>query len=56
MMLFQGSTRFTESITAKKYPQDAEYQKVTYVVVPLPSFRDEKNVKFNKAEEAEGLK
>jgi steroid 5-alpha reductase family enzyme len=38
MLLFQGSTQFTESITLKKYPRYAEYQKVTSVLVPLPPF------------------
>ncbi len=38
VLLFQGSTRFTESITKKKYPQYAEYQKSTSALVPLPPF------------------
>lgn len=35
-LLFIGSTRFTESITASKYPEYAEYQKQTSAIVPLP--------------------
>jgi len=36
ILLFQGSTAFTESITLKKYPSYAEYQKSTSRLVPLP--------------------
>ena len=36
--LFQGSTRFTESITLKKYPAYADYRKCTSQLVPLPPF------------------
>ena len=35
-LLFQGSTPFTESITLKKYPEYAEYQKTTSRLLPLP--------------------
>lgn len=38
VLLFQGSTRFTESITAGKYPEYAEYRKTTSALVPLPPF------------------
>ena len=38
VLLFQGSTRFTESITLKKYPAYADYQKCTSQLVPLPPF------------------
>ena len=34
--LFHGSCNFTESITAKKYPLYAEYQKRTSRMIPLP--------------------
>ena len=36
--LFQGSTPFTESITAGKYPEYREYRKTTSALVPLPPF------------------
>ena len=35
-LLFQGSTRFTESITLQKYPAYADYQRRTSRLVPLP--------------------
>lgn len=35
-VLFIGSTIFTESITAAKYPAYAEYQRTTSMLVPLP--------------------
>jgi steroid 5-alpha reductase family enzyme len=35
-VLFIGSTVFTESITAAKYPAYAEYQRRTSMLVPLP--------------------
>jgi steroid 5-alpha reductase family enzyme len=38
VLLFQGSTRFTESITLKKYPAYADYRKCTSQLVPLPPF------------------
>lgn len=38
VLLFQGSTPFTESITAGKYPEYGEYQRVTSRLVPLPPF------------------
>ena len=38
VLLFQGSTRFTESITLRKYPAYAAYQKCTSQLVPLPPF------------------
>jgi steroid 5-alpha reductase family enzyme len=34
--LFQGSTAFTEWITAKKYPLYAVYQKYTPTLMPIP--------------------
>jgi steroid 5-alpha reductase family enzyme len=36
-LLFVGSTRFTESITAAKYPTYADYQRRTSALVPLPT-------------------
>lgn len=38
VMLFQGSTAFTESITAKKYPEYAKYQITTSRLIPMPPF------------------
>lgn len=38
VLLFQCSTAFTESITAQKYPEYREYQKVTSMLAPLPPF------------------
>ena len=38
-LLFIGSTIFTESITASKYPAYAEYQRATSMLVPLPPRR-----------------
>jgi steroid 5-alpha reductase family enzyme len=38
-LLFIGSTMFTESITASKYPAYAEYQRTTSMLVPLPHRR-----------------
>jgi len=38
-LLFIGSTIFTESITASKYPAYAEYQRTTSMLVPLPPRR-----------------
>jgi len=38
VLLFQGSTTFTESITRGKYPEYREYQKVTSRLLPLPPF------------------
>lgn len=35
-LLFIGSTIFTESITASKYPAYAEYRRITSMLVPLP--------------------
>lgn len=35
-LLFIGSTIFTESITASKYPAYAQYQRTTSMLVPLP--------------------
>ena len=35
-LLFIGSTIFTESITASKYPAYADYQRTTSMLVPLP--------------------
>ena len=35
-LLFVGSTLFTESITASKYPEYREYRQTTSAVVPLP--------------------
>jgi len=36
-ILFIGSTRFTESISSSKYPEYAEYQRTTSMLVPMPS-------------------
>jgi steroid 5-alpha reductase family enzyme len=33
-LLFQGSTTFTETITLKKYPEYAEYQRTTSRLIP----------------------
>lgn len=38
-LLFIGSTIFTESITASKYPAYAEYRRMTSMLVPLPRRR-----------------
>jgi steroid 5-alpha reductase family enzyme len=38
-LLFIGSTIFTESITATKYPAYAEYRRTTSMLVPLPRRR-----------------
>lgn len=38
-LLFDGSTRFTEAITTKKYPAYAAYQRTTSRLIPLPSRR-----------------
>ena len=38
-LLFLGSTVFTESITASKYPAYADYQRRTSMLVPLPRRR-----------------
>jgi len=38
-LLFIGSTIFTESITASKYPAYAEYQRTTSMLLPLPRRR-----------------
>jgi len=38
-VLFIGSTVFTESITAGKYPAYAEYRRTTSMLVPLPPRR-----------------
>ncbi|MGV8968958.1 MAG: DUF1295 domain-containing protein [Microbacteriaceae bacterium] len=38
-LLFIGSTKFTESITASKYPEYAHYQAVTSAVIPWPPRR-----------------
>ena len=39
-LLFVGSTVFTESISAAKYPAYAQYQRTTSMLVPLPRRRD----------------
>jgi steroid 5-alpha reductase family enzyme len=36
VVLFIGSTRFTESITLGKYPEYAEYQRRTSPSIPCP--------------------
>ncbi len=36
VLLFQGSTTFTEKITASKYPRYTEYQKTTSRLWPIP--------------------
>ena len=38
-LLFLGSTIFTESITASKYPAYAEYRRTTSMLIPLPRRR-----------------
>lgn len=38
-LLFLGSTRLTEHITASKYPEYAEYRSTTSMLVPLPPRR-----------------
>ncbi len=38
-LLFIGSTIFTESITASKYPAYADYQRATSMLIPLPPRR-----------------
>ncbi len=38
-LLFIGSTVFTESITAAKYPAYAEYRRTTSMLIPLPRRR-----------------
>lgn len=38
-LLFLGSTVFTESISAAKYPAYAEYRRTTSMLVPLPRRR-----------------
>jgi steroid 5-alpha reductase family enzyme len=35
-LLFQGSTGFTEEISARRYPSYADYQKTTSRLIPLP--------------------
>ena len=42
-VLFIGSTIFTESITAAKYPEYAEYRRTTSMLVPLPLRRRRKS-------------
>jgi steroid 5-alpha reductase family enzyme len=39
ILLFQGSTAFTESITARKYPDYEAYQKTTSRLMPFPRLR-----------------
>lgn len=39
-LLFVGSTVFTESISAAKYPAYAQYRRTTSMLVPLPRRRD----------------
>lgn len=38
-LLFVGSTLFTESISASKYPAYADYRKTTSMLIPLPRAR-----------------
>ena len=38
-LLFAGSTRFTESITLRRYPEYSEYQRATSAFVPRPPRR-----------------
>ena len=38
-LLFQGSTWFTETLTLRKYPEYAEYQRTTSRLLPLPPGR-----------------
>ena len=42
-LLFIGSTIFTESITASKYPAYADYRRTTSMLVPLPLRRRRKS-------------
>jgi len=44
-LLFIGSTIFTESITASKYPAYADYQRSTSMLVPLPRRRSKSRAK-----------
>ena len=37
ILLFQGSTAFTEEITARKYPAYADYQRTVSRLVPMPA-------------------
>ena len=39
ILLFQGSTSFTEAITGKKYPDYKAYQDATSRLLPLPRRR-----------------
>jgi steroid 5-alpha reductase family enzyme len=45
VLLFQGSTRFTEMLTAAKYPAYKAYQRTVPMLVPWPpataSWKDE---------------
>lgn len=43
-LLFIGSTIFTESITRSKYPEYAEYQRVTSPIIPWPPRRRAESV------------
>jgi steroid 5-alpha reductase family enzyme len=36
LLLFQGSTNFTEALSLEKYPTYADYQKRTSRLIPLP--------------------
>lgn len=36
VLLFQGSTRFTEWLTVQKYPEYRRYQRITSMLLPLP--------------------
>jgi steroid 5-alpha reductase family enzyme len=38
-LLFQGSTRFTEELTLAKYPEYADYQRTTPMLLPRPRLR-----------------
>jgi steroid 5-alpha reductase family enzyme len=44
LAVFIGSTRFTEAITASKYPEYAEFQKSTSAVIPWFPRRVKKTV------------
>ena len=39
-LLFLGSTRFTEQISASKYPAYADYQRRTSMLIPWPPRRE----------------
>jgi len=36
ILLFQGSTRFTEHLTLRRYPEYVDYQRAVPMLAPLP--------------------